>query len=253
MADLETCSQEYLTLPAIDISDNLISARDLMKNGKYTQAYDLMTEQMEKEPRSVSRYIFERAYCMLDLEQPEEALLDFQKGIALHEKDRISHQNDAVGYLGAGIAFWWLKDYAGAVECWKRALPGRYKLVYGEVEALSFLYFAATIQNDPHLEKEVVALMEKKWQSQSRDIWQDSIIGFLLGKIDHDTLIREGNKIDPTLSVESKFTKIHFWLGMVDYRHGDKKEYQNRLKRVLSGDMLQPEYYLAKCEIKKIG
>jgi tetratricopeptide (TPR) repeat protein len=253
IADLETCSREYLALPVIDGTDNLVTAWDLMKNGKYTQAYAWMTEQMEREPRSVPRYIFERAYCLLDLNQPEAALMDFQNGIALHEKNRISHQNDAVGHIGAGIAFWWLNDYSEAVTSWRRALPGRYKLVYGEVEALSFLYFAATIQNDPVLEKEVVALMETKWKSRSRYIWQDSIIGFLLGKIDRDTLINEGNKIDPILTVESKLTKIHFGLGLADYRQGNKEDYRNHLQRVLSGDMAQPEYYLAKFEIKKPG
>jgi tetratricopeptide (TPR) repeat protein len=233
--DLEACTQEYLRLPPIDVTDYLVIARELMKNGKYQQAYALMTEQMVREPCSVSRYIFERAYCLLDL-----------------EKNRISHQSDAVGHLGAGIAFWWLNDYSEAVASWKRALPGRDKLVYGEVEALSFLYFAASIQNDRVLESEIVTLMKKKWKLKDREIWPGPIIGFLLGKIDRDTFVDFGKKPGFVSSEESVLTKIHFWMGLADYREGNMEEYQNHLKRVLSGDMFQPEYYLAKCEIKKI-
>ncbi|MGB8253727.1 MAG: hypothetical protein WCF08_10980, partial [Anaerolineaceae bacterium] len=183
LADLDICSQEYLALPPIVILDNMPNAWDLMKKGEFELAYARLTDEMVKNPDSLHRTIGLRSRCLLLLDRPDVAVIDFQKLIELRPYSDY-------GYIDAGIALWCLDRRNEAVETWKRALPTTYTDAAGGIEVPAILTFAAIMMTDRTLEKYSRSLLEKKWKTKRVAVWPGPIAGYLLGKIDDDTLIR---------------------------------------------------------------
>jgi tetratricopeptide (TPR) repeat protein len=244
MDDLDACSQEYLLKPPLGGKLLLSTGWFLMKNGSYQLAYAIMTKEIERDPKVGLRNIGNRAFCLLHLDRPEEALLDFLKWIEL---DPIA----VSGYVGAGIAYWWLNKTSKAIETWKSGLHVKYQDAAGGVEVPALLYFAATILADPRLEKQSIALLNKKWNTKRVKVWPGPIAGYLLGKISERVFTNYG-KIQNPILLTRRLTKIHFWIGVTSYRQGNIQEYQNRLKQSFLGNFIEPEYYLAKCELDKL-
>ena len=209
----------------------------------YELAYAIMTEEMETAPDTILRNIFNRAYCLLQLNRPNEALLDFQKNLDLQP-------NSASGYIGVGISLWWMSRNSEAVEAWKNALHAPYADAAGGVEAPAFLLFAATMMSDLNLRKKAIALLQKKWKTKRVECWPGPVAGFLLDEIDENTFLSYGKVKNPILK-ERNLTKIHFWMGISYFRQGNLQKYRKHLQKAVQGHIIEPEYYLAKYELSK--
>lgn len=244
LADLETCSNEYLAMPKLVEIDKLPTVWDFMEKGQYELAYIRMTEEMLRNPEYEHRNNGNLAHCLLLLGRPEEALVYFQKMINLQP-------TSVSGYIGAGIAFWWMDRINDAVEVWKQALPAIYTDAAGGVEVPAFLTFAAIMMSDRTLEKYSRSLLEKKWKTKRVAVWPGPIAGYLLGKINADVLMSY-SMIGNSILKERRLTQIHFWIALNNYHYGNNKEYQKHLKQSSLGNIIEPEYYLAKWEINKM-
>jgi tetratricopeptide (TPR) repeat protein len=231
------------TYLGIQVINNLPNAWDLMKNGDYELAYAIMTKEMEKDPGGYIRNIVNRAYCLLQLDRPDDALIDFQKAIDLHP-------NSSSCYIGFGISLWWMSRYPEAVDAWKKAQKATYADAAGGVEAPAFLLFAAMMISDFNLEKKALALLKMKWKTKRVEVWPGPIAGFLLDEIDENTFLGYGKVKNPILK-ERNLTKIHFWMGLSYYRQGNLQKYRKFLEKAVRGHIIEPEYYMAKYELNK--
>lgn len=145
-----------------------------------------------------------------------------------------------------------MNRYSEAVEAWKSALQATYTDAAGGVEAPAFLLFAATMMSDLNLQKEAITLLQKKWKTKRVECWPGPVAGYLLDEIDENTFLRYGKVKNPILN-KRNLTKIHFWMGLSYFRQGNLQKYRKYLQKAVQGHIIEPEYYLAKCEIKKMG
>ncbi len=218
---------------------------DLVKQGQFELAYVRMTEDMTKNPDRVLRHIYNRGLCLLHMGRLQEALADFQTRISLRPES-------ASGYVGAGIALWWLGRPWEAVEVWRTATGAKYADGAGGIEAPALLFFAASRLADQKMEKEARSLLRKKWKPRLAKVWPGPIAGFLLGKMDEETFLVKQAFENPILEAR-RLCKAHFWTGLVYFRLRDIQMYEYHLQQSLIADRFEPEYFLARYELQRLN
>jgi lipoprotein NlpI len=217
----------------------------LMEQGQFELAYARLSDKMAKDPNNMSHYLYNRALCLLLLNNAEEALIDFQKYVELRP------ETDA-GYIGAGIALWWLNHRQEAVKIWQSAVNSKYTDAAGGVQVPALLFFAASQLSDVILEKKARSLLRLRWHRQSERIWPAPVAGFILGQIDKDYFLSQALQSNALRA--RRLSKAYFWIGLYCYRQGDLDSYKSHLGESLSlGKIIEPEYYLAKYELHRIG
>jgi len=215
----------------------------LMEKGQFELAYEKITKHIVEDPTSILRYIYNRGLCLLNLENPEQALLDFQKLIELR-------QSSDSGYIGAGIALWWMDRKTDAVRMWQNAINSHYTDAAGGITIPALLFFAASRLDESNLEKDSIRLLRTKSKTKRATAWPGPVAKFLLGQITEEEFLEKAYQW-PTLQSRT-LTKAHFWIGVDQYRQGDIESYRYHLHQARSGHILEPEYYLAKVELLEL-
>jgi tetratricopeptide (TPR) repeat protein len=221
----------------------LPSEWNLIEQGQFELAYKRITEHIEKNPKYVLRYIYNRGLCLLNLEKPDSALEDFQKLIELRP-------DSASGYIGAGIASWWLNQKTNAIQLWKKTVESNYTDAAGGITGPALLFFAASRLHDVNLEKDSLRLLKAKSRTKRASAWPGPVAEYILGNISETDLIEKANR-RPALK-SRMLTKSHFWIGVAHYRRNDVQGYHYHLNQAYLGHMVEPEYYLAKIELQGI-
>lgn len=216
---------------------------NLMKAGQFELAYEMISSQIANNPNSTRRHIYNRGLCLLNLKKAEQALVDFRTLIELRP------DSDA-GYIGAGLALWWMDQYTQAIEAWSNGINSVYTDAAGGISVPAFLFFAATKLKDPGLEKESIKLLRIRYQTKQAGAWPGPIAGFLLAKINEADLIEKAEQ-RPALRTRM-LTKVRFWLGVHGLRQKNIALYRHHLYQATLGHILEPEYYLAKAEIRSL-
>jgi lipoprotein NlpI len=223
---------------------NIISAWELVQQGQFELAYARLTEKVAREPDRAPHYT-NRGLCLLNMGRLEEALTDFQTAIRLQPESATTHVN-------VGITWWWLGKPLEAVEIWRSGIGAKYRDEAGGVQVPALLFFAASRLADQKMEKEARSLLQKKWTPRLAKVWPGPIAGFLLGKMDEETFLVNQTFENPILEAR-RLCKAHFWTGLVYFRQGDIQKYQYHLRQSLVEAKLEPEYYLAKCELQHLN
>lgn len=222
---------------------NSASEWNLMEQGLYGLAYEKITEHIDKNPQDFIRYAYNRGLCLLNLEDPKHALLDFEKLIDLRP------DSDS-GYIGAGIALWWLNRKIDAVNMWKNAIKCKYTDAAGGVMGPALIFFASSMLNDLDLEKYSIRILKAKYRTKRAGAWPGPIAGFILGKITETDLLEKAVQ-RPGLRARI-LTKAHFWIGVFCFRQNNIDGFRDHLYQSHMGHIIEPEYYLAKYELKSL-
>lgn len=225
-------------------NSNITSAWDLVKQGQFELAYAQFTEKVTREPDLAPHYT-NRGLCLLNMGRLEEALADFQTVIRLRPET-------TTGYVNVGITLWWLGKPLEAVEIWRSGIGAKYRDKAGGVEIPALLFFAASRLADQEMEKDARSLLRKKWKPRLAKVWPGPIAGFLLGKMDEETFLVKQTFENPILEAR-RLCKAHFWTGLIYFRQEDIQKYQYHLRQSLVEAKLEPEYYLAKCELQRLN
>ena len=218
-----------------------ISEWNLMEMGQFELAYEKITKHIVDDPKRILRYIYNRGLCLLNLEKPEQALLDFQKLIELR-------QTSDSGYIGAGVALWWMDQKTQAVQIWQNAIDSRYTDAAGGVTVPALLFFAASRLKELNLEKDSIRLLRTRSKTKRASAWPGPVAKFLLGDITEEELLQKVYQF-PTLQARM-LTKANFWIGVDHYRDGNIESYRYHLNQTRAGHILEPEHYLAKVELQ---
>jgi tetratricopeptide (TPR) repeat protein len=230
------------------VKRDTLSEWDLVKQGQYELAYLRLTERIAKEPEREG-YHTNRGLCLLNMGRLEEALADFQIVVKLRSE---SASESARAYIDVGVTLWWLGEPLEATAMWRNAIEAKYTDEAGGIEAPALLFFAASRLADQELEKEAEMLLRKKWKPQLAQLWPGPIAGFLLGKMDEETFLVKQTFQNQGLEAR-RLCKAHFWTGLVYFRQGDVHRYLHHLQQSLVEGILEPEYYLAKCEMEALS
>jgi len=216
---------------------------DLMSEGNFLDAYSYLSTQIKNNPEKKHRYLHNRALCLLNLKQPEKALLDFSELIVIKPES-------ASGYIGAGVSSWWLNMPNDSIMYWRQALDAKYNDSAGGVEPSSLLLFAAISMKRPDFEKDAIILLKKTIGQKPVTRWPGAIGSFLMGKIDYLTFYTSANSSSNIIS--RKLCKFYFWVAINNFREGNVEDYSHNLNlSVQTNSILEYEYYLAKIEIFK--
>lgn len=218
-----------------------ISEWELMKNGQFQDAYQLLSRLVEENPTSKSRYLYNRALCLLSLSQPEKALLDFNEFI-------VDKPDTSSGYIGAGICTWWLRKNGDTFSYWQKALGTKYTDSASGIEPASLLYFFSIKTNDLKLKKEVLNLLTKKIKRSNLTKWPEAIASFLTSTISYSEFYQSASSSENLML--RRLCKFYFWVAIKNLEENSLNIYDHNLK--LSGQtnsILEHEYFLAKIEL----
>ena len=226
------------------MKENSNSEWDLMTEGKFVDAHKLLSDQIKNNPEKKHRYLYNRALCLLNLRQPEKALLDFSDLIA-------SKPESASGYIGAGVSSWWLNRTNDSIAYWRKALDVKYSDAAGGVEPPALLLLTAIRLKKPELEKEAINLLRKLIGQKPVTRWPGAIGSFLMGRIDYSVFYASASS--PTNMISRKLCKFYFWVAINSFREGNFEDYFHNLNlSIQTNSILEYEYYLAMFEASKL-
>lgn len=157
-------------------------------------------------------------------------------------------------FIFSGIAYWFLSRHDKALEMWRKSKDTKYRDAAGGVQTPLLLLFAAIKLRDAKLKKEAISLMKKRIKSKMTINWPGPLANYMLSEFDEDTLLA---RIDTQPSLYARQScQAHFYMALNKLKNGDEAGYLDLLHRSVSFDpvsRLEPEYYLAKGELSRVG
>jgi tetratricopeptide (TPR) repeat protein len=226
----------------MEISDH-INEWNLIKEGRYQEAYQLFSNILKLEPERASYILAARGLCLLLLNRFEEAFTDYNSIIQIKP-------NNASGYLGAGIALMLVDNYLDGIQFFQESYHARYTDAAGGILAPAFIYYAAIKLQDKKFETIAIKRLRKLWTPRVHRIWPGAIAGFLLNEIDESVLLDLASNKNQTLEMR-RFTQSYFWLAM---RHSsdNRSLFVRYLQLSRKGHILEFERLLADKEISSL-
>lgn len=193
-------------------------------------------------------------------ETKSESSLRYKTGASLHLKRyqdvlenateliKISNGRTDTEYIWAGIANWFLGNYADAVEILKKGLKTKYTDAAGGVEIPALLYYVAIRSNDKKLEKEAITLLKKRCKSKVSLNYPGSIAGYILDRISDDELL---NSYASFKELKTRILcKAYFYIAVKNLKNGNEEMFYENLKNCIeNGSYLENEYFIAIGEI----
>ena len=227
---------------ANDVS--LPSTWELMKQGRFEAAYKNLNEHLVGNTNLDIHVLGNRALCLLNLNHPEDALLDFQRYNVIRPESEW-------GYIGAGISLWWLDRKLEAIEVWKNALYTKYTDAAGGVKIPAILYFGAIQVADNKLQKETIEIMKKRQKTKPASACPGPIASFLLKIITKEEFLDIASQNQKLKT--RRVTQANFWVAVFYYSQNEMGKYFYYLEKAQNGHLLESEYYLAKYEFSKLN
>jgi HPt (histidine-containing phosphotransfer) domain-containing protein len=144
----------------------------------------------------------------------------------------------------AGAARWLAGERAAAVERWVAALDAGYEGPAGRLKPPALLVYAGTRLGDDRYLLRGTRLLTRTWKPKIR-IWPGPVAGFLLGKVDEQSLLEDGYE-DPDLEAR-RLASAHFWAALNDPQKA-RQHYQAAIAGEGAG-VLEVEHHLAHGEL----
>jgi tetratricopeptide (TPR) repeat protein len=219
---------------------NQIYGWNLIKEGRYQEAYDVLSVNLKIPAESEEIILANRALCLLLLNRFEDAFNDYKRII-------FKRPNTDFGYIGAGIALILLNNYWEGIHQLQDSFHARYADAAGGILAPAFILYAATKLQDRKLEAIALQRLQKLWTPRIHRIWPGAIAGFLLHEIDENELINLATNKNQTLE-NRRLTQSYFWVAM---RHSSENGtiFLRYLQLSGKGHILEFERFLANKEL----
>ncbi|WP_035301892.1 hypothetical protein [Clostridium sp. DL-VIII] len=222
--------------------NNKISYWDLSQQKDFYGIYKKADEEYaETKSESSLRY---KAGALLHLKKYQDVLDNATELI------KISNGRTDTEYIWAGIANWFLGNYADAVEILKKGLKTKYTDAAGGVEIPALLYYIAVRSNDKKLEKEAIALLKKRCKSKVSLNYPGFIAGYILDRIDDNELL---NSYASFKELKRRILcKAYFYIAVRNLKNGDEEMFYENLKKCIENESyLEYEYFIAIGELDK--
>lgn len=255
------------------MSEEIRSAWELIKAGRYEKAIEIETQLYDKSRDPI--YLRSRGSIYLAMGDYTSALEDF-KLVTTLEEPRFLADND---YILQGVCYWYLNQPSQAVGTWKRSLTAPYTDAAGGVTRSALLLYAAERLQDGELRKEALGLLRKHWQNHQRRVkrkekrreaggdrptyhdfvyqglfgWPGAIVPFLLGKIDVTALEQQVMTAGHEILRGRWQCQADFYSALRALREGNKTGFRVGMIRCANSfyGYHEYEYYLARWEVER--
>jgi tetratricopeptide (TPR) repeat protein len=213
----------------------------LIKEGKYEEAYIFLTDALLKKPEREEILLGSRAQCLLLLNRPGDALMDYKRLI------EINPDSDH-GYIGAGIALLLIDNYLEAINLFQKSFHSKYSDPAGGILAPALLSYAANKINDIPFERMALKRLSHLWSLRVHKMWPGPIGGYILHEIDEHELLELSTK---NQKLEARrLTQSYFWIAMrYTIESSDKSLILKYYRLSSKGHILELERFLAIKEI----
>lgn len=178
-----------------------------------------------------------RGLALLELKRDLEAARTFEEAPGFGESGTLLEL--------AGAARWLAGEREAGVERWIRALDAGYEGPASSLKPPALLVYAGTRLGDERYLLRGTRLLGRAYKPKVARIWPGPVAGYLLGKVDEETLLGEGYD-DPDLEAR-RLTAANFWLALKNPERA-KELYQAALQSE-GASLLEVEHHLARGEL----
>jgi HPt (histidine-containing phosphotransfer) domain-containing protein len=147
----------------------------------------------------------------------------------------------------AGAAHWLAGEREKGVERWIAALDAGYEGPASRLKPPALLVYAGTRLGDERFVLRGNRLLTKSFKPKIQRIWPGPVAGFLIGKIDEQTLLEDGYD-DPDLEAR-RLAAAHFWAALKN-----PQKAREHYEAAIAGEgaaVLEVEHHLSHGELSR--